>query len=67
MKSIFTAAKTASRSLALLTDKKRNEVLTDVAAAITECKTEILEANAGDLKKMGRGNPLYDRLLLTPE
>lgn len=67
MKSIFTAAKTASRSLALLTDKKRNEVLTDVAAAITECKTEILEANAGDLKKMGRDNPLYDRLLLTPE
>ncbi len=67
MKSIFTAAKTASRSLALLTDKKRNEVLTDVAAAITECKTEILEANAGDLKKMGQGNPLYDRLLLTPE
>lgn len=67
MKSILTAAKTASRSLALLTDKKRNEVLTDVAAAITECKTEILEANAGDLKKMGRGNPLYDRLLLTPE
>lgn len=38
-----------------------------MAAAITECKTEILEANAGDLKKMGRDNPLYDRLLLTPE
>ncbi len=44
MKSILTAAKTASRSLALLTDNKRIEVLTDVAAAITECQTDILES-----------------------
>lgn len=67
MTEAFKKAKEASRKLALLTDEKRNEVLCSVAEAITENKDKILKANAEDLKKMERSNPLYDRLMLTEE
>ena len=63
----FRIAKDASRSLALLTDEKRNEILLAVADAIMENEKEILEANAKDLSRMDKENPLYDRLQLTPK
>lgn len=66
MREIFIKAKEAGRELPLLTDEKRSEVLRDVAAAITDNKERILKANAADLAKMDRSNPLYDRLMLTP-
>ena len=64
---IFQRVKTASKSVALLSAKIRDEVLLAVADAIDSHRRELLAANAEDLKKMDCQNPLYDRLLLTPE
>ena len=61
----FKSVKRASKSLALLTDEQRNEILNAVADAIINNKVRILEANAKDLAKMDKANPLYDRLQLT--
>ena len=62
----FKRAKRASKTLALLSDKQRNEVLLSVADAIDHNQERILSANARDLAKMDPSNPLYDRLQLTP-
>lgn len=64
---IFKRAKAASRELALLSDERRNEVLRAVAQAITANTTRLLEANALDLARMDKANPLYDRLQLTAD
>ena len=61
----FIKAKQASRGLALLTDQQRSDVLLAVADAIVANQDRILAANADDLAKMDRQNPLYDRLQLT--
>lgn len=61
----FKRVKSASKSLALLTDQQRNEILQAVADAIIDQQDRILAANAGDLAKMDPKNPLYDRLQLT--
>lgn len=60
-------AKQASRSLALISDDRRNEILLAVADAITVHEDTLLAANAIDLSRMDRANPLYDRLQLTPQ
>ena len=65
LKETFERVKRASKSLALLSDKQRNEILNAVADAIIYNKVRILEANAQDLAKMSKDNPLYDRLQLT--
>ena len=65
LKDTFERVKRASKSLALLTDEQRNEILNAVANAIIYHKERILEANAQDLAKMSKDNPLYDRLQLT--
>ena len=65
LKDTFERVKRASKSLALLTDEQRNEILHAVADAIITNKARILEANAQDLSKMSKDNPLYDRLQLT--
>ena len=61
----FKLVKRASKLLALLTDEQRNEILLAVADAIVNQKERILKANAEDLAKMSKDNPLYDRLQLT--
>ena len=61
----FQNAKKACRSLTLLTDQQRNDILNAVASAIVSQKKRILEANEKDLAKMDPKNPLYDRLQLT--
>ena len=61
----FKKVKRASKRLALLTDQQRNEILLAVAKSITDHKERILKANAEDLSKMSKDNPLYDRLQLT--
>ena len=61
----FKRVKRASKSLALLSDQQRNEILLAVADAIIDQQDRILTANAGDLAKMDPKNPLYDRLQLT--
>lgn len=65
LKETFKNVKAASKSLALLSDEQRNEILQAVAAAIVGNKERILAANANDLAKMDPKNPLYDRLQLT--
>ena len=65
LKETFEKVKAASRKLNLLSDQQRNEILKAVADAIIAKKDNILEANALDLAKMDRQNPLYDRLQLT--
>ena len=67
LKETFERVKRASKSLALLSDEQRNEILLAVSDAIIYNKVEILEANAKDLAKMERTNPLYDRLQLTEQ
>ena len=64
-KETFERVKRASKGLALLSDEQRNEILHAVADAIVGNKTRILDANAQDLAKMDKENPLYDRLQLT--
>ena len=65
LKETFERVKRASKSLALLSDEQRNEILNAVANAIIINKVRILEANAEDLSKMDPSSPLYDRLQLT--
>lgn len=65
LKEIFQATKQASKQLALISDEQRNEVLNAVADAIINKKDELLAANAKDLARMEKTNPLYDRLQLT--
>ena len=61
----FKRVKRASKTLALLSDEQRNDILNAVAGSIINNKVRILEANAQDLSKMSKDNPLYDRLQLT--
>ena len=65
MNELFAKTKRASKLLALITDEQRNEILLAVADAIVNQKERILKANAEDLAKMDKSNPLYDRLQLT--
>ena len=51
----------------LLTDEQRNDVLRRIADCAESSVEQLLEANAVDLQKLEPSDPLYDRLLLTPE
>ena len=65
IKPIFEQVKCASRSLTLIPDNRRDEILLAVADAIGDNEAILLEANAKDLSRMEKSNPLYDRLQLT--
>ena len=65
LKETFESVKRASKTLALLSDVQRNEILLAVADAILNDKERILKANHEDLAKMDPSSPLYDRLQLT--
>ena len=67
MNAIFERVKRASKSLALMSDEQRSNILCAVADAIIAQQERILKANAEDLAKMELTNPLYDRLQLTPK
>ncbi|MCF0201896.1 MAG: glutamate-5-semialdehyde dehydrogenase [Bacteroidaceae bacterium] len=67
MNTLFSNAKNAARTVALLSDEQRNAILLDVAQAIVTNTPTLLSANANDLEKMSLDNPLYDRLMLTEE
>ena len=60
-------AKAAGRSLALISEDLRNQILLAVADAIVDLQERILSSNGKDLAKMDPKNPLYDRLQLTPK
>ena len=57
----------ASRLLNLITEEKINTVLLALADEAVAATGNILAANALDLAALETSNPLYDRLLLTPE
>ncbi|MGX8689812.1 MAG: glutamate-5-semialdehyde dehydrogenase [Bacteroidaceae bacterium] len=59
--------KNASYSLPLLDESLVNDVLLSVADAIESNTDTLLKANAEDLARMDQSNPMYDRLMLTPE
>ena len=65
LKETFEKVKRASKTLALLSDEQRNEILLAVADAIINNQERILKANCEDLAKMDPSSPLYDRLQLT--
>ena len=65
LEATFKQVKRASKTLSLLSDQQRNEILNAVADAIIDYKERILSANEKDLAKMDPKNPLYDRLQLT--
>ena len=67
LKETFQQVKAASKTLGLLTDEQRNEILQAVADAIIAETPALLAANAEDLAKMDKANPLYDRLQLTEQ
>ncbi|MFI3317800.1 MAG: glutamate-5-semialdehyde dehydrogenase [Rikenellaceae bacterium] len=67
LKPQFEGARVASRSLSLLPQAEIDALLLKVADRAEAETDKILEANAKDLVKMERENPLYDRLLLTAE
>ena len=67
MKQLFHKAKEASRTLMLLTDAQRNDVLWKIADRAETETAKLLAANALDLQKLEPNDPLYDRLLLTKE
>lgn len=67
LKETFQKVKAASKTLGLLTDEQRNEVLQAVADAIIAETPALLKANAEDLAKMDKTIPLYDRLQLTEQ
>lgn len=67
MKQLFHKAKEASRTLMLLTDEQRNDVLLKIADRAETETAKLLAANALDLQKLEPSDPLYDRLLLTKE
>ena len=66
MTDIFRKTKDASLYLTQLSDADKSAVLHAVADAIKHDTDTLLEANAADLSRMEKSNPLYDRLLLTP-
>ena len=65
LKETIESVKRASKTLALLSDEQRNEILLAVADAIINQQERILKANGEDLAKMAPSSPLYDRLQLT--
>lgn len=67
MNQLFQQIKDASRALALVDDGQRNRLLEHLAEAILANQTMLLDANRLDLEQMDSQDPLYDRLLLTPE
>lgn len=64
---ILAATKKASKALQILTNAQRQALTRAVSAMLADKDKEILAANALDLQKMDKQNPLYDRLQLTPE
>lgn len=63
----FTGALEASKMLTLLPQNHIDNILLKLSQEVVLKSDEILAANAKDLAKMDKTNPLYDRLLLNKE
>jgi len=62
---MFKAAKAASIKAAQLSDDLRNEVLNTLADRIVAQEESLLKANAEDLARKDKNDPMYDRLALS--
>lgn len=67
MNKLFHRVKEVSKELLLLTDEQRSNILLRIADRAESSMEQLLVANSIDLQKLEKTNPLYDRLLLTPE
>ena len=67
MNNLFHRVKKVSKELLLLTDEQRSNILLRIAERTESSMEQLLLANSIDLQKLEKSNPLYDRLLLTPE
>ncbi|MBQ5680254.1 MAG: glutamate-5-semialdehyde dehydrogenase [Bacteroidaceae bacterium] len=67
MNKLFHRVKEVSKELLLLTDEQRSNILLRIAERAESSMEQLLLANSIDLQKLEKSNPLYDRLLLTPE
>lgn len=67
MNNLFHRVKEVSKELLLLTDEQRSNILLRIAERTESSMEQLLFANSIDLQKLEKSNPLYDRLLLTPE
>ena len=67
MNNLFYRVKEVSKELLLLTDEQRSNILLRIAERAESSMEQLLFANSIDLQKLEKSNPLYDRLLLTPE
>ena len=63
----FEATREASLAVRELDDATRNALFRTLADRMLAQAGPLLEANAADLAAMDPVNPLYDRLMLTPE
>ncbi|MCF0172766.1 MAG: glutamate-5-semialdehyde dehydrogenase [Bacteroidales bacterium] len=61
----FAAVRSASADIVSLSEEQRKAVLLHLADNLQQRSAELLEANARDLERMEKDNPLYDRLQLT--
>jgi glutamate-5-semialdehyde dehydrogenase len=64
---IFEGVKKASRKLIGLADSKVNYILNDLADLAIAKSDFLITENLKDLARMDMQNPMYDRLLLSPE
>jgi glutamate-5-semialdehyde dehydrogenase len=67
LENIFKSVQRASRKLALLSEKKVNEILLAVADSAEKNAAAILVENKKDLDRMPETDPKYDRLKLTEQ
>ena len=60
----FKKVKNASKTLATISDEKRNEILLAVVDSIESNIPQLIASNALDLARMDKNDPMYDRLQL---
>ena len=67
LEQLFKDVQKASRTLAVLDDRKINEILLDLADKAEAQIPFLLVENEKDLVRMDKSDPKYDRLMLTEE
>lgn len=65
--SVFSKVKQAGKSLAVLSNQRRNELLLALADDLIANKHSLLEANEADLALMDQTDSRFDRLMLTED
>lgn len=67
LENLFKSVQKASRSLAVMSNEKVNQILLDLADLAEQEIQFLLEENEKDLVRMEKSNPKYDRLMLTDQ